>query len=137
MTTQKMATAVQSAIDMVGAISGIRYAPDYPPEQIGDYFPAVTGFITEFDANTISSGFNQVLFNIMIQLHVAREGDLPSEVEKAMPYGDSVLAVLLADVTLNDTVSHVAKITGSFGVLNYGETKTLGFTFVLEGVKIH
>lgn len=129
--------AIQQVITTVKAIEGIKYAPEYPPEDIGPYFPFVTAYTTGGEWNTITAGFDQALFDIVLELHVAREGDLPHEVEKAMAYSDSVPEALLADQSLSDTVSHFERITYTFGVMNYGTTKTLGFRFVLEGVKIH
>ncbi len=129
-------TAISQAL-ATAKVTGVRYAPAYPPENIGDYFPCLVGYTTGGTWSTVTSGFNQCLFNIVLELHIARQGDLPHEVEKAMGYSDSIPAALLADQTLHDTVSHFESVSYTFGVLDYGETKTLGFKFILEGVKIH
>ena len=70
-------------------------------------------------------------------MHIGRKGDLPKEVERAMGFADAVPEALIADQTLSDTVSHFERIRFNFGALNYGETKTIGFRFTLENVKIH
>jgi hypothetical protein len=131
---------IQDAITQAittATVTGIKYAPAYPPENISDYFPFLVGYTEGGEWSAITSNFKQVLCNIVLELHIGRKGDLPHEVEKAMSYADSIPEALIADQTLNGKVSHFERIIYSFGVLNYGETDTIGFKFILEGVKIH
>jgi hypothetical protein len=130
-------TAIAKVITIVKGVEGIRYAPEYPPENIKDFFPFVTAYTVGGEWTAISSSFKQVLFDIMLEVHIGRKGDLPHEVERAMSYADSIPEALIADQTLDDTVSHFEKIDYAFGALNYGETETIGFKFILRGVKIH
>ena len=129
--------ALQDAInhiqDLTGAVDGIRAAPDYPPEQSNVYPFCVaymgTGEIG-FDAGVGTAGIH----SIVVELHVARK-DLARDIAKAAPYVDSIPAALLADPTLGGTVELFENITYEFTPMQWDTVETVGFRFILNGVK--
>ena len=130
--------AILAVVDIVGAISGIQEAPDYPPENIS-VFPFAVAYPGDGEhiVGTLvnSTGERKFLGQIVVEVHVAR-ADLPSAVQSSIGFGDSVPNALLKNPTLNGTVSTFQSITQTFGELDWDEVKTLGYRFIINGVKI-
>lgn len=118
--------------DSIGAISGIKNAPDYPPENINEY-PFVVAYMgtgtIDFDAPPSTKG----LHSIIVELHVARK-DLPNDISIASPFVDSIPAAIMADVTLGGTVQLFENITYEFAVMRWDAVDTIGFRFTVNGV---
>ena len=131
MTLQSAISAVQA---IVGAISGIRKAPDYPPEQL-NVFPFAVAYSGGGNWTFGPAGDKRGLHNIVVEIHIQRK-DLPRDVSTAMGYSDSIPNNLMKSPTLSGTCDTFAGISYTFGALNYGETQTLGFRFTITGVKI-
>jgi hypothetical protein len=130
-TIQDAITAIQG---VVGGVSGIRAAPDYPPEDLSLY-PFAVAFARSgsFEAAPVGSG--KGLHTIVVEVHVGRS-DLARDIKAAMPYGDSVPLALLADTTVGGVVSTFARVRYEFGPMAYGGLATIGWRFFVEGVKI-
>jgi len=133
-----MAT-LQKAIDQiqteVGAISGIRAAPDEPPDQISVY-PFAVCFA---DNGTYDIGPPEVmtgLHTITLELHIARK-DLTRDVQKAMVYAKSIPNAIYKGFTDGNlaAIATLSTIRYEFGALGWGGIDTLGFRFFIEGVK--
>lgn len=135
MATQENAILAVQAI--VGALSGINGAPNYPPEQIND-FPFAVAYPGdgEHRVGTLvnNTGERKFLGQIVLEVHVSR-ADLPSAVQASIGFGDTIPNALLKDPTLNGTVETFASVTQTFGELDWDQTKTLGYRFILNGVK--
>ena len=137
-------TTLQQAIDAIqddlGALTGIRGAPDEPPEKI-TVFPFIVVYASSGEWRSDVPGNKIGLHVITIEIHVARK-DLPRDVEKAMAYSESIPnAMLKAVATVGgdkfaSTISTFSRITYTFGPMDWGDLKTLGFRFRLEGVKM-
>ena len=137
MSTQE--DAILEVVSIVSQVSGIKSAPNYPPEQInGDMFPfavAYPGNGTHIVGTLVNNtGERKFLGEIVIEIHVARL-DLPSAVQASIGFGDSIPNILLKNPTLNGTISTFTSITQTFGELDWDSTKTLGYRFILNGVK--
>lgn len=135
MPTQK--DAILAVQDIVSAIPGIHAAPDYPPEQINDFpFSIAYPGDGEHVVGTLfnNTGERKFLGQIILEVHVSR-ADLPSAVQASIGFGDSIPNALLKNPTLNGTVSTFASITQTFGELDWDITKTLGYRFIINGVK--
>lgn len=133
-TQQQAILAVQT---IVSAIPGINAAPNYPPETMND-FPFAVAYPGDGDhrVGTLvnNTGERKFLGQIVLEIHVSR-ADLPSAVEASIGFGDSIPNALLKNPTLNGTVSTFESITQTFGELDWDETKTLGYRFIINGVK--
>ena len=131
--------AIKAVQDIIGALSGIHGAPDYPPENL-NVFPFVVAYPGDgqhFVGTLVNNtGERKFLGQIIVELHVARK-DLPTAVRASIGFGDSIPNLLLKNPTLNSTVSTFRAITQTFGELDWGDTPTLGYRFILEDVKIH
>lgn len=135
-----MAT-LQGAIDqiqaVVGAVSGIKAAPDEPPDQI-NFFPfavcyARTGRYSIGPPDTMHG-----IHVLWLEIHVARGADrLDNDVAKAMAFAKSVPDAIFGAYKAG-TLTALEVIQGisyEFGPLDWGGAPTLGFRFIIEGVK--
>lgn len=124
---------VQAVMDIVGAVPGIREAPDYPPEQLND-FPFAVAFPGEGTHQYGVAGERRFIGNVILEVHVSRI-DLPAAVENSIGFGDTVPNALMNNVTLNGKVDTFESIMQTFGVLNWGDAQTLGWRFTLTNIK--
>lgn len=139
MTVYDQEDAILQVVSIISGLSGIKSAPDYAPEQInGDMFPFAVAYpgTGEHIVGTLvnNTGERKFLGSIVLEIHVARS-DLPTAIQASIGFGDSVPNILLKNPTLNGRISTFASITQTFGELDWGDTKTLGYHFVINGVK--
>lgn len=138
-----MAT-LQQVIDEIqadlGALTGIRGAPDEAPEQINK-FPFIVCYPLSGEWHSDIPGAKIGLHTIAIALHVARK-DMPRDIQKAMAYAESIPNALLKVVAtqsgdrFNNKIETFDRITYTFGSIGYGGTDTIGFVFQIQGVKM-
>lgn len=134
-------STLQDSIDriqaVVGNLSGIRGAPDEPPEKISA-FPFALCYAKSGLYKCGPAGPTKMtgLHTLVLELHVARK-DLPRDVALAMAYAKSIPNALYKDFLAGTLVGVEAfvGISYAFGPLWWGGQNTLGFTFTLEGVK--
>ena len=131
-TLQSTITYIQTEL---AKVSSIRAAPQYPPEQL-NVFPIAVCFPRSGRFEPRSSGWSQQFHDIVVQIHVARK-DLARDVAAFSGIPEAIAAALLADPTLGGNVSTFQKISYTFGELGWGGAQTIGFSFVIEGVKIN
>jgi hypothetical protein len=122
-------TAIQTAM---GALSGIKFAPDYPPENAAD-FPFVTTYVDTFRGVLKPAGDFTMLYNIRVELHVAKK-DLPEDIQHLLAYPEIVANCLFK--TLRDNLLAHEGIEGSFGAMSWDAIETIGFYWVIQNVKI-
>ena len=126
-TLVQICTAVQ---DVVGALSGIRIAPDVPTEQTtgGDVtafcYPG-TGSVT-----VVTAGRMQAQHTLHLQIITPRR-NLRTDWARIVGLGDTVPRALLGDLTLAGTVLHINTVDYTFGTLEWGGTNELGWSFTL------
>lgn len=131
-------TAIEGVIDLIGAVTGIRYAPDEPPDSV-TVWPFITAFpgpgTHEYTAGS-SSQERLTLMTIVVQLHVARQ-DLARDYRELIPYADSIPNAIMSDLTFGGTVQTFGVIeTDGLVPLAWGEQATLGYEFRITDVKI-
>ena len=131
MTLQAAIAATQV---IVAAVTGIKQAPAYAPEQISE-FPISIAYAGQGRVEFGPGGGMKALRSIVIEIHVSRL-DLPRDLQEVMGYADSVPSALLADPTLGGTCSTFESIDYDFGPLGYGSMETIGFRFIIQNVKI-
>ncbi|MCP3909229.1 MAG: hypothetical protein GY712_14590 [Oceanicoccus sp.] len=124
--------AIEDVQATIGAISGIKAAPNYAPEKINEYPFSVAymgGGLIDFDTPSATKG----LHIIVIELHVARK-DLPNDISIVAPFIDSIPAALMADPTLGGTVGLFENITYEFTPMQWDAVETIGYRFFINGV---
>jgi len=126
--------AVSALMELVGDVTGIREAPEFPLDSI-NIFPVAVGYARTGRFMFNSPGEMKALHDIVVEVHFKR-AHLRSAVEKAMDFSDAVPAAIMADPTLGGAVDTFEEITYEFGALDYGGTQTIGFRFLVRNVKI-
>jgi hypothetical protein len=131
-------SSIQDAIDAINvllrAVSGIRVVPDDPPDSMNIYpFAVVYPGSGTWDQGV--PGERLGLCSLIVELHVARR-DLPTAVQHALTFADTVPDALMADPTLTGSVSTYGVIEWTFGPLAWGDTPTIGWRYTLTNVKI-
>ena len=129
---------IQAIMDKVGAVTGIKEAPDYPPEQLNS-FPFAVAFPSEGSHQFSVPGERLFLGNVILEIHVSR-ADLPNAVMESIGFGDTIPAALMNFTTsgalpLAGTCDTFESITQTFGELNWGDTQTLGYRFTITNIK--
>lgn len=112
------------------SISGIRAAPDNPPEAV-NALPFAVSYPSVGRLETQSAGWGKLFITIFTELHFSRQL-LNKGVEQALPYAESFSAKLMADPGLSSSVEEVAGIKVSFGKLEWGGLETIGWRFEVE-----
>lgn len=128
-----VAQVLTAVAGKVATITTIKRAPTYPEEQL-NVFPFAVIYASSGDEAGNTPGERISLMTVTIELHVARQ-DMPRDITKAIPYGDSIPDVFFNDVTIGGVVSTFEGITWTFGALDWGAQKTLGYRFLINGIK--
>jgi len=133
-TLQQIIDDIQDATAAVS--TNIRAAPDEPPDQMSAY-PFVVAFASSGEYSWLPGPVMKGLHNIAVQLHVSHQ-DQARDVAVAMVYAkaipNAIFAALVSDL-LAGTCDTFTTISYTFGGMEYGGVPTLGFQFLVEGVK--
>ena len=126
--------AVEALQTVLGTVSGIRSAPLYVPDSIGDYPIAISApnageVVFEAERGRLA------LHEIVTWVLVAQVGTEYS-LEAVIPFADRIPAAVGADITLGGVVSTIGGVSYTFGEVQVGQVKYIGFTFRWRGVKI-
>ncbi len=126
---EDLQSAIEDLQSTIGAITGVKAAPDNPPDVPSGQWPFSIAFprTGEFQGG----GNAQVvgLHTIVVQLHYHRQ-DLSRSYETIIPYLETVIEAILADVTLGGTVTTIRdSITYTFGAMTYAGIDTIGWQF--------
>lgn len=130
-----LSDAIGEIQELIGALTGIRTAPDTPDESV--VFPAALTYLAR---GTFQNGPPEVmtgLHDIAIEIHVARGGSLARAVAECMPYAESVPDALwgaLRDGTITELQTW-GSIDYVFGPAVWGGVPTVAFTFTMRGAK--
>jgi hypothetical protein len=125
--------AIEQVQAIVGAISGIKRAPHYPPDKMSE-FPFAIAFPASGTFTADAGGVKRGLHRITLEIHTQRK-NLARDVAAVIDYGESVSSALLNNLRLNNTVDTINQIAYEFGPLGYDTVVTLGYTFTID-VKI-
>lgn len=105
-------TIVQAIVDIVGDVSGIRKAHDYPRDSINQNLQAVTYPTNIRWSWEETFGKRLVVFDVVIDL-TCTTPDLHRAVEALVPFCDSIPDALFADEFLDGNVNEWEGITAS------------------------
>lgn len=126
--------AIKAVQDLVGVVVGINSAPDYPGYGI---MPIV---ITHLSTGTITpgnpTGARTELNNIAVELHVNDSGSLSGAFETLETLHPLIVAALVADTTLSNTVQTYANLTFTTVRSSLDGVNTLSRIYTLNNCKI-
>ena len=124
--SQSVLGALQYMMDLVGAISGIRGAPDYP-EEITNVYPFAIAYVGAGEWHC-QAGQKEFRGDLVLELHVSRK-DLPRDAEKLMGYVESIPNAIENAPTLNNTCAQVMFPIQFSGLVasQYGSQETLAY----------
>jgi hypothetical protein len=129
-TIKDVVTTLQTA---VGAVSGIKSAPSYPPEQAAD-FPFVVTYPDKVFARDHAPDQFGAWWDVNVEFHLARK-DLPSEVQKSLELAEPLFNAVLK--TLRDNfVPFDDGIDGGFTEMVWGDVQTIGYRLTIKRIKI-
>ena len=112
------------------ALSGMKAAPDAPPEGAGA-FPFAVSYERTGTLAMRSAGFADDLATIWCEIHVSRQ-ILPIAIGTAMAFRDPFLKAIIADPTLGGSVSTVNAVRRTFGALKWADIDTIGYRFEVD-----
>ena len=130
--TQTLAGLLGHVQDAVAALTGVKFAPEYPPENASD-FPFVVVYPDVFEAWVNTPDDYRMLYDVRVELHIARK-DLPSDVATLLPYAESGPKAIIG--ALVDNAYAFERLDGSFGALAWQEQTTIGYVWIIRRVKI-
>jgi hypothetical protein len=121
----------------MGAVSGVKAAPATPPENLSGEFPFSVCYPSEGTWTEAVQGMKEALHFIVIELHLQR-GALPYDVAAALNFADSVPNALFSALStrFSGTINTFGRIRYTFGAMEWGGIKTIGWRWTLEDVKI-
>lgn len=130
MTMSTLGAIVAAVQDVVGAVSGVRFAPDVPPDGWPSgvcslVYPAI-GTFTE-----ITAGRESAEHTLHCLVATAR-ANLRSDWATVIGLGDSVPAALLKNATLSGVVLHDREIRYTFGELEWAGQQLFGWRFEID-----
>lgn len=131
--TMAAVSAICAAIqDVVVAVSGVRAAPDVPPEQIAVSSGVLAAcYPGEGEFKLISAEREQG--NHIIQLSVfTAQRNMSSDWARMIGLGDTVARALLSNGTLAGTALAINRIRYTFGTVEWGGSAMFGWLFTLE-----
>jgi hypothetical protein len=127
--------AIAQVQTLVGGLSGIKKAPQYPPDKISQ-FPFAVAFPGSGEGYREDASSTRELHNIRLEIHMARK-NMARDIATVIGYWKLVFDELLSvdNLTLDGTVDTINRITYEFGPLGYADIDTIGYTFTID-VKI-
>ncbi|MCK9600783.1 MAG: hypothetical protein M0R06_17210 [Sphaerochaeta sp.] len=127
-----LASACNAIQIAAGGVSGIKYAPEQPPETPED-FPFVVTYPETFTGTINTMEDFRMLYNITVELHISRQ-DLPVDVARLLAYAESFPNVIFKALKTNAIAA--SGITGTFGALEWGGIETIGYRWTVQNVKV-
>lgn len=130
-------TAIGQLQAVVGAVAGIRRAPDTPPEKMS-VFPFSVAYVTSGTWKIGPPELKTGLHNIVIEIHVSREQDLGRAIEDVMEFSESVPNAIFSAFKAGTltALQTFDTLTYTFGPLGWAGIATVGWRFTLNTVKM-
>ena len=122
-TVSEIAAAIQ---DIATAISGMRYAPEYPPDRV-DAFPFAATYASAGELVREQYSANTPEWIFTTELHVARK-DMARDLKAVTPIAEAFMEALAAQLHLA-VQAQIATITAAFGGSEWGGVETRAWVF--------
>ena len=131
MTMPTLETICQEIQDVVGAVSGVRVAPDVPLET--NAIKDVTAFVYPGTGQLTEStdGIEEGRHTIHLQIITPRR-HLRTDFARVIGLGDTVPRALLLSRTLSSSVLQIGEIRYTFGLVEFGGEGQLGWMFEVD-----
>jgi len=135
MTLPSLVAICAAVQDVVGAVTGIRFAPDTPPEEnaisgVSGYCYPGTGSFTE-----ITTGRASGLHTLHLAILTPRR-NLRTDYARIVALGDTVPRALLSAGTLAGAVIQTNSLRYTFGELQWGGGAEFGWLFEVDVLAI-
>lgn len=131
MTLPTLAAIMAGMQDVVGAVGGIRFSPDVPPEQLpgGDVWGLVYPAAGTFEEVTAGRATGSHTLHLMIATPLR---NLRTDWGRVIGLGDPVARALLAAGTLGGTALHANALRYTFGSIEWGGSQLFGWRFEVD-----
>lgn len=105
--------AKEAFIDILGALSGVRKAPDNPPDSL-NHFPFAVCWVRDYvySKERLGNLFSNGNHTLVAQIHIARK-DLSRDLATLEVYPDLVRTALQNNPTLTGTVNVITSFESS------------------------
>jgi len=132
MTMNTLPTIIAAVQDYVSAVSGVRVAPDVPPEQTagGGVFAFVYPANGTFSV-IAAGGREQGLHTLHLMLGTPR-AHMRSDWARVIEIGDTVARALLNAGTMSGQIIDVSDLRYTFGDLEWGGQQLFGWMFEID-----
>ena len=131
MVTVVLYSVIQRLAVHARAVSGMRSAPDNPPDSINMYPFAITYFMRgRWRGNDAT--WKTALNTFAIDIHLAKLPDIGRVLETCAEMPETLAQAIVSDETLNDTASCVNEVRGEFRVMNYAGIDTAGYHIEID-----
>ena len=136
MATTDLRDACVEIVEEIQTISGIRSAPEVPPEST-DLYPFVVTYPGGGDYHQGPAQVMTGMHNITVELHVERK-DLPRNYSTVLDLIDVIPYELMKLLNAGgfSTLSTFGNIEYSFGAMSWNEVETIGVRYTITDVKV-
>lgn len=127
--------AIDQLVDAVGSLTGIRTAPDEPPNKIA-VWPAIVTHVENGTFKHSPIGVMTGTHTVIMDLLLAHK-DTTRDVTTLMGYAKSIPNAIFdaqKDGTLA-AIEEIGEITYEFGPMVYADQECMGFRFRIRNVK--
>lgn len=130
--TQSLPTAITNLAAHARSISGVKMAPDYPPDNIA-VFPFAVVYLERGVVMAEAADQSRNINAVIVEFHVNRTL-LPAAIQTATTYIESFGDLLVNDPTLGGACDTILmgvseNVTYEFGWMEWGGVRTIGVRF--------
>lgn len=131
MTMPTLSAIIAAVQDVTGAVTGIRFAPDVPPEQSVINGVMAVCYPAEGKFDEITSGRERGEHTLHLLIATPWR-NLRTDWARIIGLGDTIPRALLAAGTLTSTVLQSNEIRYTFGPVEWGDQQMFGWIFYLD-----
>ena len=131
MTQPTISEIVAALQDVVGAVTGIRSAPDIPPEQMAGAGVVAWVYPQQGTFREITSGQEEGVHTLALLIGTPRT-NLRTDWGRIIGLGDTVARAILNGGSLTSTVLQTNGLRYTFGDLDWGGQQLFGWMFEVE-----
>lgn len=113
-------------------LSGMRFAPDEPPESVA-FFPFAVSYEQQVDytSNRMGKVLDNVVARLVTEIHVGRS-EYQYDIPKVQPFRDAFVNAIRSDPSLNGEIQIIENVAVTFGFMEWSQIKTMGYRFTVS-----